>query len=481
MRSYTPAAPGRDHAGIASRKHLPFLHRPQILNSQDSGIEVVAMPENFCRLYRIPAEHAGRHDLNLIGATLRDAAGKIAGHVEPVGSVDIVLSDRLDSALACLKVYGGHSVELRYLMGGLLTIGSQLTELGELARQQASRLAGVQQRIDFLVKKWEESLAAKIRTLLSILRLADKKTGGDARCYIERNHFPIDESINIFESYISELQTDLPDSSYFHVEILRQILLVSKLRAKIFFLLGDPQEASDNLNTSSARVETDAKRLLREWTKGVDLRDIAPNGPDELNNLLMAMEQIDSVGRYERLCTMFYELPRLPERANLAPLHIIPKDISIMPSIQDRKFIYLEHLNLARKGDIFGWNNENCVIADKSGYFVLGDPPDGRLTADYCSILEIPAPRPATRETGDHIRTLARLVIEAQKLRAEGVIAKECPIVAQEFNNLCTLADGGPGHGVLLLMPPQNSVALSPSDGEIFPSDVPDVVAKNRE
>ena len=36
MRSYTPAAPARGRAGIARRKRLLFLHRPQILNSQEN-------------------------------------------------------------------------------------------------------------------------------------------------------------------------------------------------------------------------------------------------------------------------------------------------------------------------------------------------------------------------------------------------------------------------------------------------------------
>ena len=419
--------------------------------------------------------------MNLIGANFHDPAGKFAGQVEPVGSVDIVLSDKLDWALACLKVYGGHSVELRYLVGGLLPIGSQLTELGELARQQASRLTRVQQGIDFLVKKWEGGLATKIRSVLMILRLADKKNADDARSYIEANHFAIDESINIFDSYISEFMKELPEPSYFRVEILRQILLVSKLRAKIFLLLGHVQEASDDLKTSYARIETEAKRLLREWTTDVDLRDIAPDGPDDLNNLLIAMEQIDGVEPHDRLCKIFYEIPRLPERANLAPLRILSKDMSIAPSAQEQQLMPLENLKLARKGDKFYWNTETYVDAHESGYFVLRGQGYGNLDAADCSILEIPAPRPATRETSKHIRALARLVMEAQKLRAEGAIAKECPTVAQEFTNLRALADGEPDHNVLLLMPPQNSVALSPSDGENFPSGVPDVVAKNRE
>lgn len=421
------------------------------------------MSNALYRLYRTPEKLIGQLNLELKGANFHDQIGRFAGQVESVGDVDIVLSDKLDWALSCLKKQDGNIIELQYLAGGLAAIGAQLRTLEDIAHENKSTLNQLQQDIDSLIKKSRSDMAAKIKSVMTLLRLADKKEPTDAKAYIEANHLGIEESINIFDEYILDILRTLPPSNYIIVEIINQLFIIAKLRAKILLIVGDTQGALDTLSACYAKIENEARHLLKEWTKNVDLRDIAPDGPDDLNNLLVAMECIDGVGPHKRLCTIFYQTPRPPEKTRLESLRLINKNRYSSHDIQNLKLQDIENLKLVRSGDLFYWNDENYALTEMSGYLLVPQT-YGSIEITDCHILNVPASCVPAKETSEKIYTLAHLVTEAKKIHAEGIIANEFPHIANKFINLLTEDTSKLGQNRILLIPATSSETISSSD-----------------
>lgn len=416
------------------------------------------MQTSKLRLYATTSAEDEAKGLSLNGAVIKGPDGTIARHVKPLGDVDIVLTDDIRHLAQALYVSSDKYYRLAHIVGSVVhtakilqkSIGERLEQLEQtfessLAQAQTRYLDLVKSELGAIIdtltvaedlpqQKAQESLLAQMSTLFRYLRSID-------------NHY-------------ENIRKELSDDSTGCICILRQIFLLSTIKARLYFLLGSQRQAISVLKESSEKITSQAILLLQRWT--VDIKLTLPD-KHSIDRLFHDMFEIDGISSFDRLCQSNHAMPQIPPTMEIIDLPVTeytqrePKN-----SITPRDKLHVMRGDIIRfyfyhgESKYFVANDSGYLIENRNNLYFEPSPSDFQLMRTG----QIPS---ISSTMVENIHHLAEVVNDAKAAAAEAELTQRIEKVAVSIPSLVLGPQAEPDM-MLLLMAGQNALLPPPCE-----------------
>ncbi|SAY49965.1 hypothetical protein KRIGEM_02954 (plasmid) [Komagataeibacter rhaeticus] len=275
------------------------------------------MQTSKLRLYTTTSAEDEAKGLSLNGAVIKRPDGAIARHVKPFGNVDIILTDDIQHLAQALYVSIGNYYHLRHI------VGSVAHAVNFLQKSIEERLKQVEQVIESGLEQVEKrnlcDIKSKLSAIIDILRVVENFTQQKAQEILLSQMSTLFMYMNSVDNHYETIWQNLPDDSTKHIDILRQVFLFSTIKARLYFLLGNPSQAISVLKKSSENITSQATQLLQRWTVDVKLTLPDKNSADRL---FQAMFEIDGISPFDRLYQSNHAMPQIPPTMEIIKLPV---------------------------------------------------------------------------------------------------------------------------------------------------------------
>lgn len=400
--------------------------------------------------------HCRRH-----GMILKDDTGKIVDHLVEIPA------DKLGGLLARFRGYHVVPSEygFRWLATGLRHVVADLHTIREVVSDICDRLQQLQQSVESVSQRLDDRLISEVEVVLERLEDAQKLPFDEARKMFQNDVAVCAlTTLKTLKKRVEAAAAAIGRSDPRQVCLLRQLVTVAGLEAKVYLLSGSGSRATEAFGNVRSMVENNARRLLEAWMAGVDLLEAFQS--DEFDDLFVEMQVIDDVIPMERLKAAYTALPRTGDAENGVvhteyetvdddSVHGFPQVNAHLPGVDLAEAASKFRQNkraFVRRGQAIGpvqpateWSKAKRNVLKYDG-FLLSNPEDPRRY----EFLYIKGTTPPIPKLAEHIRRLSGLVCEVRAM-ADGVaFAAEHP---DEAHDLVQESSGfGGADGIELLV-----------------------------
>lgn len=406
------------------------------------------MQTSKLRLYTTTSAEDEAKGFSLNGAVIKKPDGTIAKHVKPFGNVDIVLTDDIKNLAQALYVSSDNYYCLRHIVGSVAHAMNFLQKSIDERLKQVERVveAGLTQAQTRNLGIIKSQLGAIIDTLTMVENFPQQKAQEILLAQMSTLFMYMRSVDNHYES----IRQSLPDDSTKHLDILRQVFLFSTIKAKLYFLLGNPGQAISVLKKSSENITFQATKLLQRWTVDVKLTLPDKNSADRL---FQDMFEIDGVSPFDRLHQSNQTMPQIPPN-----LEIIALPVTEYTQGEPKNSKIPEHGLHVIRGDIIRFHNffgsDNYFILNDSGYLLKNKNSCsyGESQSDYNLMLTGQIP-PISSRVVENIHCLAEVVNDTKAAAAEAELTQHLEEVAVSIPSLIHGHQAEPDTMLLLTSP----------------------------